>query len=99
MLVRVAIVAGALVLAGLFAASLIGLGGVAQCDGVVPKWMVPDDYDGGGCIEGRPQWEAVLPWNWGEWEPYCLGMCQDESLLPGRLAMMSHSAMAGSSQA
>jgi hypothetical protein len=99
MLLRAVIVAGVLVFAGLFAASLVGLGGVAQCDGTVPRWMLPDDYDGGGCIEGRPPWEALLPWNLGEWEPYCLGMCQDESLLPGRLTTMTDPAITWSSRA
>jgi hypothetical protein len=75
---RIAVALGLLVIAGLFAASYIGLGRVAQCDGSVPKWMVPDDYDGGGCVELRPFWEGGLPWNIGDWEHYCLGMCLDD---------------------
>jgi hypothetical protein len=48
-----------------------------QCDGSVPEWMIPSDYDGGGCVELRPAWEANLPWNAGKTELVCLGMCAD----------------------
>ena len=48
-----------------------------QCDGDVPEWMIPSDYDDGGCVELRPAWEANLPWNAGKTELVCLGMCAD----------------------
>jgi len=42
-----------------------------QCDGSVPTWMVPADYDNGGCVrilDGEP------PADWdGSW--ICLGLC------------------------
>lgn len=53
-----------------------------QCDGEVPAWMIPDDYNGSGCIELRPWWEGLLPWN-SDHTPYCLGLCGDGFLPPG----------------
>lgn len=47
-----------------------------QCDGTVAAWMVPDDYDGGGCVEIRPAWEGFLPEN-SDHSDYCLGLCSD----------------------
>lgn len=47
-----------------------------QCDGSVPTWMIPDDYDQSGCVrilEGAP------PADWdGRW--VCIGLC--DSLNP-----------------
>jgi hypothetical protein len=47
-----------------------------QCDGTVPAWMVPDDYDGRGCVELRPSSEGLLPEN-SDHSDYCLGLCTD----------------------
>jgi hypothetical protein len=60
----------------LFAAGSV-LPAVMQCDGSVPRWMLPPDYDNSGCVDLRPQWEASLPWNQGKAELVCLGMCVD----------------------
>lgn len=45
-----------------------------QCDGTVPAWMIPDDYDGSGCVQIRPWWEAWLPGN-EDHSMVCLGLC------------------------
>ena len=47
--------------------------GTLQCDGSVPRWMVPADYDGGGCMRLPTNWEATQPWN--EEDLVCLGLC------------------------
>ena len=44
---------------------------VIQCDGGVPTWMLPDDYDG-GCVELLP---GPPPADWdGSW--LCTGLCE-----------------------
>jgi hypothetical protein len=58
-------------------------GGIVQCDGTVPLWMLPDDYDGGGCVALRPFWEGLLPWHWSGWREVCLGMCLDMDIYRG----------------
>lgn len=48
-----------------------------QCDGDVPEWMIPGDFDG-GCLEVRPSWEGILPWNAGRTDRVCIGLgCMD----------------------
>src|SRR5574338_132306 len=42
------------------------------CDGSVPRWMLPADYDGSGCIEWPRNWEASQPWD--DEELVCLGL-------------------------
>lgn len=52
-----------------------------QCDGSVPRWMLPDDdRELGGCVPLRPAWEGWLPWNWGRQDLVCLGLCTDHPL-------------------
>ncbi|HEX5579481.1 MAG TPA: hypothetical protein VFY43_07440, partial [Candidatus Limnocylindria bacterium] len=48
------------------------------CDGSVPRWMLPDDYDGGGCIPWPENWATTQPWD--DEEMVCLGLCGDETL-------------------
>lgn len=81
----VATIAAILVVPPVLGMALVsaGAGWFVQCDGTVPLWMVPDDYDGGGCVALRPFWEAMLPWHWGEWREVCLGMCLDLDAFPG----------------
>ena len=67
-----------MVLATLFLMATISIGmagSMVQCDGSVPEWMIPSDYDNSGCVALRPFWEAYLPWNVGKTEMVCLGMC------------------------
>lgn len=54
---------------------------VGQCDGFVPEWWVPDDYDGGGCVEVQPNLIGLGPWNWGKWREVCIGLCGPNSLV------------------
>ena len=68
-----AIVTVAILIAGVFP----GIHTV-QCDGNVPRWMLPFDYDGGGCIEIPDNWKASLPW--AHKDLVCLGLCTDETL-------------------
>jgi hypothetical protein len=51
------------------------------CDGEVPEWMIPDDYNGEGCVEMQQNLVGLAPWNWGKWRQVCLGMCLDGSLV------------------
>ena len=51
--------------------------GTIQCDGDVPRWMIPSDYDDSGCVPLRPAWEAMLPWNADRQDPVCIGMCAE----------------------
>lgn len=44
-----------------------------MCDGSVPTWMLPKDYNGGGCVMYPVNWEQTLPWD--DEELHCLGMC------------------------
>lgn len=71
-----AIVTVAIVIAGAFTGIHTG-----QCDGSVPRWMLPADYNGSGCIELPENWEASLPWSRDDL--VCLGLCTD-ALLPYR---------------
>lgn len=77
-------VIGVLIAAMLVLGSATGGGGatMSQCDGSVPRWMLPDDYRQlGGCVPLRPAREAWFPWNWGRQDLVCIGMCAD-SLTP-----------------
>jgi hypothetical protein len=68
-----AIVTVAMVIVGAFTGIHTG-----QCDGSVPRWMLPADYNGSGCIELPENWEASLPWSRDDL--VCLGLCTDETL-------------------
>ena len=48
----------------------------SMCDGSYPEWMIPDDYDGGGCLDVGPATflGGLLPWNWGA-RVVCIGLC------------------------
>jgi hypothetical protein len=46
-----------------------------QCDGAVARWQLSDDYRGGGCAMITPSWHRMFPWNWGDDDIVCLGMC------------------------
>ena len=73
------LVAAMLLLPPAFIALTTGQG---QCDGNVPRWMLPDNYQSlGGCVTLRPAWEGWLPWNWGRQDLVCLGMCAPEDSL------------------
>jgi hypothetical protein len=73
---------GAAVALGLVATALSPPGSLHQmgCDGSVPLWMMPDDYDGSGCIPYPRNWEETLPWD--DEPTYCLGLCGSDALLP-----------------
>ena len=58
----------------LFAIQNAGIG-IGQCDGGVPRWMLPWNYSDSGCADLRQAWQANLPWNWGSGDVVCLGMC------------------------
>jgi hypothetical protein len=47
------------------------------CDGAYQRWQIPDDYDGGGCAAITPEWHRIFPWNWGDDEVVCIGLCSD----------------------
>jgi len=49
-----------------------------MCDGSVPEWWIPDDYDNSGCVAVPPPWEFFYPWHWGEQPVYCLGLCHPD---------------------
>lgn len=68
-----AIVTVAIAIAGIFPGIHTG-----WCDGSVPRWMLPADYDGSGCIEIPDNWKASLPW--AREDLVCLGLCTDETL-------------------
>lgn len=60
-----------------------------MCDGVAEMWMIPEDYDGGGCIALPPWWEHLVPGH--DTRRVCLSMClQDikplQSVGPGAMA-------------
>jgi hypothetical protein len=63
----------ALAVAALFP-SLVSVG----CDGSVPRWALPDDYDGGGCIPMPENMAATQPWD--HEDMVCLGLCSDTTL-------------------
>jgi hypothetical protein len=47
---------------------------MGQCDGSLPVWMIEaQDYDGGGCAEVLPSYQAPPD---ADWTPYCIGLCQ-----------------------
>ena len=51
-----------------------------QCDGNLPVWMLEaQDYDGGGCAEVLPFWQA--PPN-ADWTEHCMGMCAGDNPWP-----------------
>ncbi len=51
-----------------------------QCDGNLPVWMLEaQDYDGGGCAEPLPFWQA--PPN-ADWTEHCMGMCAGDHPWP-----------------
>lgn len=47
------------------------------CDGTFPVWMLEvQDYNGGGCAEMLPRWQAPSD---ADWRLYCTGMCDPRS--------------------
>jgi hypothetical protein len=48
------------------------------CDGSVPRWMLPADYHGSGCIPWPENWRATQPW--APDDLVCLGLCADSLL-------------------
>lgn len=46
------------------------------CDGVVERWMIPEDYAGGGCVMLPLWWEHMVPGH--DTERVCLGVCLRE---------------------
>jgi hypothetical protein len=51
-----------------------------QCDGSLPVWMLEaQNYDGGGCAEPLPFWQA--PPN-ADWTEHCMGMCAGDNPWP-----------------
>jgi hypothetical protein len=75
---------GPYVLAAVLASAVLLVGGTMPgfasigCDGSVPRWMLPDDYDGSGCIPWPENAEVTQPWD--NEEMVCLGLCGDETL-------------------
>jgi hypothetical protein len=72
-LVTILVIAGGIAMLGSAWPHGFGLREI-QCDGTVPAWIVPDEYDGTGCVELRPAWEGLLPENSDD-SDYCLGLC------------------------
>jgi len=52
-------------------------GGGVWCDGAYERWQIAEDYNGGGCAAITPMWHKVFPWNYGDDEMVCLGLCSD----------------------
>lgn len=58
------------------------------CDGAYERWRLPDDYRGGGCPAVTPAVHGILPWNWGERDLVCTGLCPG-GLLPAPIPTTS----------
>ena len=69
---------GVLVAAALGVAGLFPTFGTISCDGSVPRWMLPSDYNGGGCIPWPENASRTQPWD-GQ-DMVCLGLCSDPTL-------------------
>lgn len=47
-----------------------------ECDAIVERWMIPEDYAGGGCVMLPPWWEHLVPGH--DTGRVCLSMCLQE---------------------
>jgi hypothetical protein len=63
---------GLLVMLAVVMPTMMGIHQIV-CDGVVERWMIPEDYSGGGCVTLPPWWEHLVPGH--NTERVCLTAC------------------------